>query len=401
MVTLIDPGPLHLFWTTGVYHFWSLKDKSKVIFILPNTYKDSISFTTKIATHKSIIHIEYIDLQHMSIYSNYKYSSRIDKILSMFSVDSYLMHNQVYPENQYILSKINPKDIFQKVKFMQIGRMTFHWSSDFQIRQIARAEIFLYLFPVSSLKFKLKLVTILSTVKYFFMNKLFPFILVRKVFSPAINTYNGSISNKNFFNARTMVYFDNEALEYKKIGYPHIEKIPHPLVENYEEVFEFLYGKLNVEKSILILPTYGFHAFLLKNGWNENELIKHISYKWIDAVKSLNERFPDHVVRFKLHPSRDLMWENLQKKLSQELSSVEFLDPEDSAEYWIVKSTIIVGDVSSALWWAAMVPDRIVISLDIFDYANGDEMKSYENILYINKTEDITSKILFSIDCAS
>jgi len=176
---------------------------------------------------------------------------------------------------------------------------------------------------------------------------------------------------------------------FKKIGYPHIEKIPHPLVENYEEVFEFLYGKLNIEKCILILPSYSLHFDMLKNGWNENELIKHISYKWIDAVKSLNERFPDHVVRFKLHPSRDLMWENLQKKLSQELSSVEFLDPEDSAEYWIVKSTIIVGDVSSALWWAAMVPDRIVISLDIFDYPNGDEMKSYENILYINDEDNI------------
>ena len=83
------------------------------------------------------------------------------------------------------------------------------------------------------------------------------------------------------------------------------------------------------------------------------------------------------------------MWDGLEEKLANEFSDVDFINPKDSAEYWIVRSSVIVGDVSSALWWAALLPDKIVASLDIFEYAAGDEMKSYDNILYLQNVDDL------------
>ena len=389
MISLIDPGPLHLFWTSGVYHFWSLKDKSKIIFIVPKSYQDSNLFVSKIASHESVIHVEYIDLKHLSFLSNFRFSSTIDRILSSFKVDYFLLHNQVYPENQYILNKINQKDVFKKVTFFQIGRMALNWESDFKIRRAVRTEKILNIIPIFSFNIASIVVNFLSSIKFFVIYKVYPFLLLREIFSPAINTYTGQINHRNFVKVNTLVYFKNEELQYKKLGYPNIKRIEHPLVENYKIVFNYLYGEINIDKSVLILPTYGFHSMMLREGWTQDQLLSHISQKWIDSIRILNEKFPGYKKRFKLHPQKNLMWDGLEEKLANEFSDVDFINPKDSAEYWIVRSSVIVGDVSSALWWAALLPDKIVASLDIFEYAAGDEMKSYDNILYLQNVDDL------------
>jgi hypothetical protein len=44
------------------------------------------------------------------------------------------------------------------------------------------------------------------------------------------------------------------------------------------------------------------------------------------------------------------------------------VDQSISAEYLIMKSRVVVGDVSSVLWWALLIGNKIIISLDTFGY---------------------------------
>lgn len=48
----------------------------------------------------------------------------------------------------------------------------------------------------------------------------------------------------------------------------------------------------------------------------------------------------------------------------------------------MVQSRVIVGDVTSVLWWAAMFGGNVVINLDIFDYHGGEELRSYPDLIH-------------------
>ena len=43
-VLLIQFGPLHLFWTTGVYYLWELKDKYDFVLLVDDEYSNSFNF---------------------------------------------------------------------------------------------------------------------------------------------------------------------------------------------------------------------------------------------------------------------------------------------------------------------------------------------------------------------
>jgi len=385
MVTLIQPGPRHLFWTTGVYYFWSLKEVSKFVFVVPTSYKEDVNFMQKISKHKAIVHIEYIDLNYLSLTSHLKFLGKIRKIFSKYSVDFFLMHNQIYPENQYILNCIQSNDIPRKVNFYQNGRMNLNWLLDFEIRNSVRTEKVVKKIPILEFNSVFNLIKLYLKVKYFVINTMLPFIISFKTFSPGINFYTGSSVRENFVNAKMLVYLDNEANQYKKIGYPKVVKIFHPLSITYKGVFSFVYGEFRIEDSILILPSHGFASIMLKDNWNQIQLVSHISNAWIGAIQLLKLKFPDYPVKMKLHPAskNDPVWGLVQDRISRQ-TGVNFLHPEVNAEYEMARTRVVVGDVGSCLWWASMIKDKTVISLDIFDYPCGDEMKSYENIYYIN-----------------
>jgi hypothetical protein len=54
---------------------------------------------------------------------------------------------------------------------------------------------------------------------------------------------------------------------------------------------------------------------------------------------------------------------------------------------FILKSKVIVSEVSSVLWWAKFIPDKIIISLDLFKVPLGDHFKDEEGIYYFNDSE--------------
>ena len=59
---------------------------------------------------------------------------------------------------------------------------------------------------------------------------------------------------------------------------------------------------------------------------------------------------------------------------------------------YVLRSEVIVSDVSAVPWCASFYDDKIVVSLDIFDYEGGDTFKNYsDQINYINNIDNIIS----------
>ena len=57
-VLLIQFGPLHLFWTTGVYYLWGSKDKYDFVLLVDDEYSNSFNFE-KIIKYLDIKFIYY------------------------------------------------------------------------------------------------------------------------------------------------------------------------------------------------------------------------------------------------------------------------------------------------------------------------------------------------------
>jgi hypothetical protein len=129
---------------------------------------------------------------------------------------------------------------------------------------------------------------------------------------------------------------------------------------------------------------------MLELGLKKDNLVQHLVSKWCEAIRELLERFPGYTLKMKLHPASfaDPVWKEIVELIQGQFPRLEIIDPKQIAEWHIVQSKVIVGDVSTALWWAGMLGGKVVASLDIFGYPGGDEMNEYPMIIsYITDKE--------------
>jgi len=151
---------------------------------------------------------------------------------------------------------------------------------------------------------------------------------------------------------------------------------------------------LREEDIILILPSYGFTSRLAtEKGMSKNDIERMVSDKWIAAIRILSNKFPENRFVWKLHPAseKDQLWYKITSRIKKEYKEVTIISPKEIAEKWIIKSKVIVGDVSTIFWWANFLNSKILISLDIFNYSSGDGMKYYEGIYYFDSLNKLVS----------
>jgi len=195
-------------------------------------------------------------------------------------------------------------------------------------------------------------------------------------------------------------YLDIEIDAYRKQGFQNIIKIEHPLVDSSKPVFDYLYGPIKESESILILPTYSNTSSLLEMGWDSAKIIEMVAERWCSVIDKLLEKFPCYEVKLKLHPASkwDKNWMEIITRIQSYYPDICIINPNESADYQVALSKIIVGDVTSALWSAGMNKNKTVISLDIFEFPGGKEMKQYKDIIIyiddINKIKDLDFAIM-------
>ena len=103
-VLLIQFGPLHLFWTTGVYYLWELKDKYDLL-LVDDEYSNSFNFE-KIIKYLDIKFIYYQKKNKgikliKNLYKDYT------EIFEKYDPYKILMYNVSFIENQVLLFVCN------------------------------------------------------------------------------------------------------------------------------------------------------------------------------------------------------------------------------------------------------------------------------------------------------
>lgn len=405
-VIVMQPGPVHLFWTTGVFYFWSLKLDFDFVFIVPETYRNNKLFS-KIEKLDSVRHVEYLPSKPRVI-KHLKYKAIYRGLLKKYNPSYFLLHNRVYPENIYLINCAKVITPTSPRFYYQNGRMSLMWEEDFQALRATQIESLRKKIPLFCVSFLFCgiVIDVINFILYMLFYKVMPFIATGKVFHPILNVYTGRIYKTksdeytNGVKNDILLAYDSIEIEaFRAQGINKIQKITHPMHMSGKDVFEYLYGKYTESDTILILPSYGFTSRMIKDGWAADKLIEHISKKWCEAIESLLNKFPGYSLKMKLHPAsfNDSIWQNILDVIQKRFPMIEIVDPGQIAEWLVVQSKVVVGDVTTVLWWAALYGGKIVVSFDIFGYPGGGELSKYKNIIYCrNLTEDLDDSILKS-----
>jgi hypothetical protein len=397
-VIIMQPGPLHLFWTSGVFYWWLLQDRFNFVLIVSEDYRNNPQFV-KVASHPSIRHVEYLSTKGRFV-KHFRLSGKFRELLYSYQPAYLLLHNRFYFENMYLVHwarKIYPET---PRYYYQNGRMPLMWQNDFAARRAGQTESFVKRKPLfaGNLWLAGKIMDLQNNLSYMLDYKILPLLVIREKFNPLVNVLNGSvysggrgnISSKD--NDFQLAYLDIEIEAYRAHGISNILQINHPLSVCGAQVFTFLYGEMAAVDKILLLPSYGFTSMMIEAGWKDIDLVQHIAGKWCDAIAKLLLQFPGYELEMKLHPASlgDPIWHEIVKSIQLRYPTLQLIKSSESAEYHIVKSRVIVGDVSTVLWWAGMLGGKVCISLDIFGYPGGDELKRYPEIIsYISSCEEI------------
>ena len=297
------------------------------------------------------------------------------------------MHNRSYVENQYLIHWSRLICPETRRYYYQNGRMTLMRDADWAARRVEQIKLYCETHPwlVRSPGFAAKLIDLRNALAYFLNYKTVPLLTCRILFRPPVNVYTGKIDREAAYNSSSsdkdhlLAYLENEISAYRSEGIVNINHIKHPMVECAPDVFRYLYGDIRECNVILIVPSYGYTARMIEAGWKSDDLVAHIAGKWCAAIDKLMEKFPNYEVRIKLHPGTadDPIWHKILAIITAHVPALRIIPASNSAEWQVVQSKVVVGDVTSVLWWAGMYDQKVVISLDIFGYFGGDELKEY------------------------
>jgi hypothetical protein len=127
---------------------------------------------------------------------------------------------------------------------------------------------------------------------------------------------------------------------------------------------------------------------------SDEEMLKNRNY----IVCQIAEHLSDWSIFIKAHPAVKTI-EATQKIVGSVPSNVHIVSPLDSADDYIEKSSVVVGlpPPSTTLFSALKQhPDKIVLSLNLYNEMLGDAYKDYDGIEYIN-TKEHFMRVLDSI----
>lgn len=387
---ILAPGPLHLFWTTGVYYLWELSKNYEVILIIGENYRQDSNFK-KVIELVGITNVFYV--RSGLIKKHIYYSNNFKHIVNKYKPICILHHDPVYISMMYLYywgKKFNPSS--RMISYLTgMVPMNLNKNHELIVTFIIDQMVNQYGIPkwlamfIFRVKGKMMLI-----IDYYIM----PILLIHKYFSPPLNVYSKR-KLKNYWNDNFHHYLLYGGVEKKVLGDYFGSKdgfrtINHPLTTCGTELNRILYD-VKENDIILILPSYGNvnHFQKVKKISNE-DVINLLSTKWIGAINALNNKFPNYYLFLKLHPNQkqDVLWKDIIGNIKSEFPNINILLPDENAQKWILKSKVIVSEVSSVLWWSSMLKSKISISFDIFDIPFSDDMKYYNGVYYFNSLSD-------------
>jgi len=236
--------------------------------------------------------------------------------------------------------------------------------------------------------------------------RIFPFLFAGAVFHPEINVYTGERLKLNDKQKAAQydyaLFYTREELEAFMLGSKATDNklvlLRHPLETVGKECNLLIYGSniIKEENLILVLPSGGAVNTMISRGTISKQVAHEIADKWNQVIASVIKIYPRYRVIWKLHPilasSRAHL--DFQNRISQANPILEIADPKSNAQKLIVRSKVVISEASTVLWWTAFLPGKTAISLDLFDYKGGDEMRYHSGVKYCNNLSELKETLM-------
>lgn len=390
---ILAPGPLHLFWTTGVYYLWELSKSYRVILIVNINYAKDPDFK-KVIKLPGVTEVFYIP-DHCIIKRHLYYAYEFKRIIMKYRPICILHHDAVYISMMYLYHWDKKFVPFSLMISYLTGLCPIDWKNNhkaivaYNIDLIANKYglpkwFSIFMFEIRSF--------LLLVINYYIL----PILFIGKYFSPLMNVFSKKIL-KHYWNDNFNFFLLYDSTDRKVMGQycgseDGFKEIQHPLKTYGGELNRVLYG---VEEAniVLILPTYGnINYYKKENKMSDEDTIKIISSKWLNAINVMKNKFPDFKFFWKLHPvqEQDFLWQVITDKVKQS-TEINMIQPSENAQKWILKSKVIVSENSSVLWWSSLLGTKIAISLDIFNMPFTDDFKYRKGIYYFKDLRDFSA----------
>lgn len=221
--------------------------------------------------------------------------------------------------------------------------------------------------------------------------RLFPMLLAGGGIKQSHCPWQGKLLDKNFCDLYDAIVCYTEierksyAMEVADLGNVHL--IRHPMND---EATQALFMTAEMGARITVLPS---SCLNYNNGQSFEQQVDALVRLWGQALEIVQHQSGLPEIWWKLHPSfvDDPVMTAVTERLSERLHGFQSMTGKMTAEAMIVESSVVVGDVSSALLWALRLGRRKVLSLDVFDMSVGNEMSFYPGIAVVHSLEILRS----------
>ena len=398
---LLIQGHFYIFQATGVYYIADLSEDFDVDIIVPSEYKEIEKF------HYLIKDLNINNIYYVKGFVYFDSTSSIfDMIKSFFLrlnpvryIRFYFLFSEICKNKYYALFSHDYMQ-YEMLYLFTIFRRHNKKSKIFSITSSQPSnenipKMFRSFKEINAAKLSLNIPVLkpvvkvgLYLVKYvesIFINYIYPIAIMRvaPIFKLNAQSNVDSVPPRGFYD-KHIVYEDIEEDFYRGLfgGNVDVVKCAHPVVTGRHLVDQFCGVFPEPVDVVILLSTIG-----LSDGWLTYELDL-----WKSLIHRLQKDCGLNRVVVKLHPRMEtLLCQQISESIAGEFENdVTVLTGwEISAETLIVKSSIIIGDVSSALIWAQYFHEKTVVSVTHDGYSNNADMLRYKNIICVSDVEQV------------
>lgn len=389
------PGPMHLFWTTGIYYLNELSKYFEVTLVLEKATKEDeekINYLTEIRL-KKIYHIKHAN----KLRRHWIYRNTVIKLVNEIKPGLVFAIDDLTPFATYLLS-YSKKNGSVNICYL-VGVYLSVMSEQKKALEGSRAiKKYAYL----PFNFAKMLIRGEALLKHYWHYVIAPILIGHVPFVGPSSIYliKGlpAMRDGDFF----IVFSERDKKLCLIDGLPEdkIIIIPHPLTWKSSRDFKdklLNFDTNKIDNDTVNTGENNVAIFLdnLEEGIDRETgrgIKKDKIYRtWKKIIEITSEKFSNRTIFIKPHPaslSKDDFLENI-KTILDRLPNVKLVEKNTNALYCMFKSEIIISEMSNVLYVASLLfNDRIIISLDLNNKFLGDFYRNIENIHYISHIKD-------------
>lgn len=396
---ILVQGHLYTFFSSGVYLCQELLALYNVVLVAPKNFEGNKQFQeiSDIMSFKDVIYFP----------SNvYVSTEQKDRFYGLNIIKQLMVHFE-YSEMSYrLISKFEPIAVIQHDYIHAENMYFFHWANYLQpntkkITVLSTApsnKRTLFGFQEARRYRTLKLVRrnkILGSIVFWLANsyKLLE-SLIRNILVPMLvlkrTPYFGLSRFDNIDIKPTKLQFDYfmvfEDAEVNFYGQlfddpARVKKILSPIAN--AAVLKSQLAPVKTDKKGIVI----FFSLTGAFGFDSNLLDR-----WCAFVSILSKKYADSEVILKLHPGTSVeLSTEIEAYIRLRCKWVDIIASKEdvrSSELLILNSWLVIGDSSSVLPWATYCGEKTVLSMDVGNSVNSNDMECYSGITMFSRDDD-------------